>query len=79
MHSFAISTPTAEQYNGDGIASRGPGYGIETVRGQSLLVRAPSVIGEAAGRAWSRRVVSHTDGDGASRLLSLLFSWLGTT
>ncbi|CCM02477.1 uncharacterized protein FIBRA_04577 [Fibroporia radiculosa] len=29
---FAISTPTAEQYHGDGIASRGPGYGIHTVR-----------------------------------------------
>lgn len=30
--SFAISTPSAQQYNGDGIAARGPGYGIETVR-----------------------------------------------
>jgi 2-oxoisovalerate dehydrogenase E1 component alpha subunit len=29
---FAISTPSVEQYNGDGIASRGPGYGIDTVR-----------------------------------------------
>ncbi|KAF2139405.1 uncharacterized protein K452DRAFT_275693, partial [Aplosporella prunicola CBS 121167] len=29
---FAISTPTLEQYRGDGIASRGLGYGIETVR-----------------------------------------------
>ena len=29
---FAISTPTLEQYRGDGIASRGVGYGIETVR-----------------------------------------------
>ncbi|KAF8798931.1 branched-chain alpha-keto acid dehydrogenase E1-alpha subunit [Phlegmacium glaucopus] len=29
---FAISTPSAEQYYGDGIASRGPGYGIDTVR-----------------------------------------------
>ncbi|EJT98596.1 branched-chain alpha-keto acid dehydrogenase E1-alpha subunit [Dacryopinax primogenitus] len=29
---FAISTPAAEQYAGDGIASRGPGYGIRTVR-----------------------------------------------
>ena len=29
---FAISTPSTEQYNGDGIASRGPGYGIDTVR-----------------------------------------------
>jgi len=29
---FAISTPAAEQYHGDGIASRGPAYGIDTVR-----------------------------------------------
>jgi len=29
---FAISTPTLEQYKGDGIASRGVGYGIDTVR-----------------------------------------------
>lgn len=30
--SFAISTPTSQQYAGDGIAARGAGYGIETVR-----------------------------------------------
>lgn len=29
---FAISTPTLEQYHGDGIASRGIGYGIDTIR-----------------------------------------------
>jgi len=29
---YAISTPTSEQYRGDGIASRGAGYGIETLR-----------------------------------------------
>lgn len=29
---FAISTPTREQYRGDGIASRGIGYGVETLR-----------------------------------------------
>ena len=29
---YAISTPTLEQYRGDGIASRGQGYGIDTVR-----------------------------------------------
>ncbi|KAL2113781.1 hypothetical protein VUR80DRAFT_2431 [Thermomyces stellatus] len=29
---YAISTPTLEQYCGDGIASRGVGYGIETIR-----------------------------------------------
>jgi 2-oxoisovalerate dehydrogenase E1 component alpha subunit len=29
---FAISTPSSEQYYGDGIAGRGPGYGIDTIR-----------------------------------------------
>lgn len=35
---FAISTPSSEQYYGDGIASRGPGYGIDTVRPLDLIV-----------------------------------------
>jgi 2-oxoisovalerate dehydrogenase E1 component alpha subunit len=36
---YAISTPTEEQYRGDGIASRGVGYGIKTIRvdGNDLL------------------------------------------
>ncbi|KAI9499258.1 thiamine diphosphate-binding protein [Zychaea mexicana] len=29
---YAISTPSSEQYRGDGIASRGIGYGIDTIR-----------------------------------------------
>nr|XP_023015787.1 2-oxoisovalerate dehydrogenase subunit alpha, mitochondrial [Leptinotarsa decemlineata] len=29
---YAISTPVQEQYRGDGIAARGPGYGIHTLR-----------------------------------------------
>lgn len=29
---YAISTPTLDQYRGDGIAARGPAYGIDTVR-----------------------------------------------
>jgi len=29
---YAISTPTLDQYKGDGIASRGVGYGIDTIR-----------------------------------------------
>ncbi|XP_015585050.1 2-oxoisovalerate dehydrogenase subunit alpha, mitochondrial [Cephus cinctus] len=29
---YAISTPTHEQYKGDGIAAKGPAYGINTVR-----------------------------------------------
>ena len=29
---YAISTPTKDQYRGDGIAARGIGYGIHTIR-----------------------------------------------
>lgn len=29
---YAISTPTSDQYRGDGIAGRGPSYGIHTLR-----------------------------------------------
>lgn len=29
---YAISTPTSEQYRGDGIGARGPGLGILTIR-----------------------------------------------
>ncbi|KAG2753782.1 branched-chain alpha-keto acid dehydrogenase E1-alpha subunit [Suillus brevipes Sb2] len=29
---FAISTPNSQQFYGDGISARGPGYGVETVR-----------------------------------------------
>ncbi len=29
---YAISTPSTEQYRGDGIATRGPAYGISTIR-----------------------------------------------
>ncbi|XP_052057716.1 2-oxoisovalerate dehydrogenase subunit alpha, mitochondrial-like [Mytilus californianus] len=29
---YAISTPTSDQYRGDGIASRGAGYGMDTIR-----------------------------------------------
>ncbi len=29
---YAISTPAAEQYRGDGIAVRGPAYGMATIR-----------------------------------------------
>ncbi|GAA5975068.1 hypothetical protein JCM11641_000018 [Rhodosporidiobolus odoratus] len=29
---FAISTPVSQQYAGDGVAARGPGYGIPTLR-----------------------------------------------
>ncbi|KAK6044567.1 2-oxoisovalerate dehydrogenase subunit alpha, domain protein, partial [Cooperia oncophora] len=29
---YAISTPTSEQYGGDGIAGKGAGYGLHTIR-----------------------------------------------
>ncbi|KAL6725177.1 2-oxoisovalerate dehydrogenase subunit alpha [Ancylostoma duodenale] len=29
---YAISTPTSDQYGGDGIAGKGPGYGLHTIR-----------------------------------------------
>ncbi|KAG1824857.1 branched-chain alpha-keto acid dehydrogenase E1-alpha subunit [Suillus subaureus] len=29
---FAISTPNSQQFHGDGISARGPGYGMDTVR-----------------------------------------------
>jgi len=45
---YAISTPTLEQYRGDGIASRGVGYGIDTIRvdGNDILA-----VREATSRA----------------------------
>ncbi|PWN43393.1 putative 2-oxoisovalerate dehydrogenase alpha subunit mitochondrial precursor [Ceraceosorus guamensis] len=49
---FAISTPAAEQYMGDGIASRGPGYGMPAIRvdgNDALAVRA--AVSEARTRA----------------------------
>ncbi|KAF9533097.1 branched-chain alpha-keto acid dehydrogenase E1-alpha subunit [Crepidotus variabilis] len=72
---FAISTPSTEQYNGDGIASRGPGYGIDTVRvdGNDILA-VISAIREARRRclqqgravlveAMSYRVGHHSTSD----------------
>ncbi|KAK1236229.1 hypothetical protein PQX77_000517 [Marasmius sp. AFHP31] len=49
---FAISTPSTEQFYGDGIASRGPGYGIDTVRvdGNDVLA-VMSAVSEARRRA----------------------------
>ena len=48
---FAISTPSNEQYHGDGIASRGPGYGIDTIRvdGNDILA-VYSAVSEARRR-----------------------------
>ncbi|KAI5283077.1 hypothetical protein KEM54_002436 [Ascosphaera aggregata] len=73
---YAISTPTLEQYNGDGIASRGVGYGIVTIRvdGNDILaVRAVTqearrIALEDGGRpvlieAMSYRVSHHSTSD----------------
>lgn len=37
---YAISTPSRDQYRGDGIASRGHGYAMDTIRvdGNDVLV-----------------------------------------
>jgi 2-oxoisovalerate dehydrogenase E1 component alpha subunit len=58
---YAISTPTLEQYRGDGIASRGAGYGIDTIRvdGNDILA-----VREVTQRARSLSLGLHTGGDG---------------
>ena len=51
-NSFAISTPIIDQYAGDGIASRGPAYGLDTIRvdgNDALAVYA--AVQEARARA----------------------------
>ncbi|OCF62123.1 2-oxoisovalerate dehydrogenase E1 component, alpha subunit [Kwoniella mangroviensis CBS 10435] len=49
---FAISTPIIDQYAGDGIASRGPAYGLDTIRvdGNDALA-VLSAVREARKRA----------------------------
>lgn len=73
---FAISTPTLEQYRGDGIASRGIGYGIDTVRVdgndifavREVMKRAREMALEEGGKpvlieAMSYRVSHHSTSD----------------
>ena len=73
---YAISTPTLEQYRGDGIASRGVGYGIDTIRvdGNDIFAvreatqRARELCLEDGGRpvlieAMSYRVSHHSTSD----------------
>ena len=73
---YAISTPTLEQYRGDGIASRGIGYGIDTIRvdGNDILAvreatqQARDLCLEDGGRpvlieAMSYRVSHHSTSD----------------
>lgn len=47
---YAISTPTLEQYRGDGIASRGIGYGIDTIRVDGNDIFAVREVTKAARR-----------------------------
>lgn len=73
---YAISTPTLEQYRGDGIASRGVGYGVDTIRvdGNDILAvrevtkRARKLALQDGGRpilieAMSYRVSHHSTSD----------------
>jgi 2-oxoisovalerate dehydrogenase E1 component alpha subunit len=73
---YAISTPTLEQYRGDGIASRGVGYGIHTLRvdGNDILAvrevtkRAREIALSDGGKpvlieAMSYRVSHHSTSD----------------
>ena len=53
---YAISTPAAEQFRGDGIASRGHGYGMLTIRvdgNDALAVR--SAVQSAKAKALSEQ------------------------
>jgi 2-oxoisovalerate dehydrogenase E1 component alpha subunit len=60
---YAISTPTLEQYRGDGIASRGAGYGIDTIRvdGNDILA-----VREVTRRARALSLGFNTGSDGHS-------------
>jgi 2-oxoisovalerate dehydrogenase E1 component alpha subunit len=52
---YAISTPTLEQYKGDGIASRGIGYGIETIRVDGNDIMAVYAVTKAARELASKK------------------------
>jgi 2-oxoisovalerate dehydrogenase E1 component alpha subunit len=58
---YAISTPTLEQYRGDGIASRGAGYGISTIRVDGNDVLA---VREVMRRARELSLGLHSSGEG---------------
>ncbi|QDS72015.1 hypothetical protein FKW77_001973 [Venturia effusa] len=80
---YAISTPTLEQYRGDGIASRGVGYGIDTirvdgndifaVREATLKARELALTGEMRPvliEAMSYRVAHHSTSDDSTKYRS---------
>lgn len=54
---YAISTPTSDQYRGDGIASRGAGYGIATLR-----VDGNDIFAVRRATAEARRLTLHDGG-----------------
>ncbi|KAI4954724.1 hypothetical protein J4E86_006034 [Alternaria arbusti] len=54
---YAISTPTSDQYRGDGIASRGAGYGIA-----SLRVDGNDIFAVRRATAEARRLALHDGG-----------------
>ncbi|KAF2364995.1 Dehydrogenase E1 component [Trinorchestia longiramus] len=80
---YAISTPTHEQYRGDGVAARGPSYGIATVRvdGNDVLAvynvtRAARQIAVSENRpvlieAMTYRIGHHSTSDDSSAYRSV--------
>jgi len=76
---YAISTSTADQYRGDGIASRGHGYGIATIRvdgndilGVHMATKAARAIAVEQNRpvlieAMTYRVGAHSTSDDPTR------------
>ncbi|PWN48496.1 putative 2-oxoisovalerate dehydrogenase alpha subunit mitochondrial precursor [Violaceomyces palustris] len=57
---FAISTPASEQFCGDGIASRGPGYGMLTIRvdgNDALAVRSAVKSAKAKALKYHRPIL----------------------
>jgi 2-oxoisovalerate dehydrogenase E1 component alpha subunit len=62
---YAISTPTLDQYRGDGIASRGLGYGIDTIRVDGNDIWA---VREATKRA-REMALSNENGKGGKPVL----------
>jgi hypothetical protein len=81
---FAISTPVTEQFYGDGIASRGPGYGIDTVRvdGNDVLAVLACVRGARqrcleGGRAVLVEAMTYRHVVYLSELISAHISFIG--
>ena len=71
---YAISTPTLEQYRGDGIASRGAGYGIDTIRVDGNDILAVREVTRRA-RALSLGLNTGSDGHTTKPILIELMSY----